>query len=144
MGLDLSPLLEGASDAKGRDWVYASTPYPDEYETFFETVRTRTRKLVRSGRGGLEYYDLSRDPKESQDRIEALPAAAHEGVMPQTREHVAICELLGIDRGVVALTKFDTTEAELAELAARPLPAAPPPKLSPELRERLEVLGYTQ
>jgi selenocysteine-specific elongation factor len=46
-----------------------------------------------------------------------LVVAADEGVMPQTREHVAICELLGIDRGVVALTKIDSTEAELAELA---------------------------
>jgi len=46
-----------------------------------------------------------------------LVVAADEGVMPQTREHIAICELLGIDRGVVALTKIDNTEAELAELA---------------------------
>jgi len=46
-----------------------------------------------------------------------LVVAADEGVMPQTREHVAICELLGIDRAVVALTKVDTTEADLAELA---------------------------
>ncbi len=47
-----------------------------------------------------------------------LVVAADEGVMPQTREHVAICELLGIDRGIVALTKIDNTEPELAELAA--------------------------
>ncbi|MGE4608739.1 MAG: selenocysteine-specific translation elongation factor [Myxococcota bacterium] len=46
-----------------------------------------------------------------------LVVAADEGVMPQTREHVAICELLGIDRGVVALTKIDNTGPELAELA---------------------------
>jgi selenocysteine-specific elongation factor len=46
-----------------------------------------------------------------------LVVAADEGVMPQTREHVAICDLLGIDRGVVALTKVDNTEADLAELA---------------------------
>jgi len=44
--------------------------------------------------------------------------AADEGVMPQTREHVAICELLGIDRGVVALTKIDVAEPDVAELAA--------------------------
>jgi selenocysteine-specific elongation factor len=44
--------------------------------------------------------------------------AADEGVMPQTREHVAICELLGIDRGVVALTKIDAAEPDVAELAA--------------------------
>ena len=30
-----------------------------------------------------------------------LVVAADEGVMPQTREHLAICELLGIDRGLV-------------------------------------------
>jgi selenocysteine-specific elongation factor len=46
-----------------------------------------------------------------------LVVAADEGVMPQTREHVAICELLGIDRGIVALTKIDSTEADLAALA---------------------------
>ena len=33
-----------------------------------------------------------------------LVVAADEGVMPQTREHLAICELLGLARGVVALT----------------------------------------
>ena len=46
-----------------------------------------------------------------------LVVAADEGVMPQTREHVAICELLGIDRGIVALTKIDSAEADLAALA---------------------------
>ena len=47
-----------------------------------------------------------------------LVVAADEGVMPQTREHVAICELLGIERGVVALTKVDAVEAEVVDLAA--------------------------
>jgi len=47
-----------------------------------------------------------------------LVVAADEGVMPQTREHVAICDLLGITRGVVALTKTDLAEEGLAELAA--------------------------
>jgi len=46
-----------------------------------------------------------------------LVVAADEGVMPQTREHVAICELLGVDRGIVALTKIDTAGADLAALA---------------------------
>jgi len=46
-----------------------------------------------------------------------LVVAADEGVMPQTREHVAICDLLGIDQGVVALTKCDATSADLAGLA---------------------------
>jgi selenocysteine-specific elongation factor len=47
-----------------------------------------------------------------------LVVAADEGVMPQTREHVAICELLGIARAVVALTKVDAASEDLAELAA--------------------------
>lgn len=36
-----------------------------------------------------------------------LVVAADEGVMPQTREHLAIIDLLGVGRGVVALTKSD-------------------------------------
>ena len=36
-----------------------------------------------------------------------LVVAADEGVMPQTREHVAACELLGVRRAVVAVTKLD-------------------------------------
>jgi selenocysteine-specific elongation factor len=47
-----------------------------------------------------------------------LVVAADEGVMPQTREHLAICELLGLSRAVVALTKADLVEPDMAELAA--------------------------
>ncbi len=47
-----------------------------------------------------------------------LVVAADEGVMPQTREHLAICELLGIDRGLVVLTKSDLVDEEMLELAA--------------------------
>lgn len=39
--------------------------------------------------------------------VALLVVAADEGVMPQTREHVAILELLGVPRAVVALTKCD-------------------------------------
>ena len=38
--------------------------------------------------------------------------AADEGVMPQTREHLAILNLLGVGTGVVALTKTDVAESE--------------------------------
>ncbi len=40
-----------------------------------------------------------------------LVIAADEGVMPQTREHLAIIDLLGITHGVVALTKCDLVAA---------------------------------
>ncbi len=39
-----------------------------------------------------------------------LAVAADEGVMPQTREHLAILDLLGIDAGVVALTRVDLVD----------------------------------
>jgi selenocysteine-specific elongation factor len=47
-----------------------------------------------------------------------LVVAADEGVMPQTREHLAICRLLGIDRGLVVLNKCDQADADMRALAA--------------------------
>jgi len=46
-----------------------------------------------------------------------LVVAASEGVMPQTREHLAICRLLGIGAGVIALTKIDAVDPDMIELA---------------------------
>ena len=46
----------------------------------------------------------------------ALVIAADEGVMPQTREHLEICELLGIRHGLVVLTKIDMVEPDWLEL----------------------------
>jgi selenocysteine-specific elongation factor len=48
--------------------------------------------------------------------IALLVIAADEGVMPQTREHVAILDLLGVTNGVVALTKRDLVDDEWLEL----------------------------
>ena len=46
-----------------------------------------------------------------------LLVAADDGVMPQTREHLAVLSLLGIDRGVVAITKIDRVdEARVQEV----------------------------
>ena len=46
-----------------------------------------------------------------------LVVAADDGVMPQTREHLHVCSLLGIERVVVALTKIDLVDSETLELA---------------------------
>lgn len=63
-----------------------------------------------------------------------MVVAADDGPMPQTREHLAILELLGITQGVVALTKIDRVSAERAQaahdevvamLAGTPLAAMP-------------------
>src|SRR5580765_7527996 len=45
-----------------------------------------------------------------------LVVALDDGVMPQTREHVQILQLLGIDRGVVALTKSDIAAERLTDV----------------------------
>lgn len=46
-----------------------------------------------------------------------LVVAADSGVMPQTREHLQIMNVLGIRAGIVALNKIDLVDAEIAELA---------------------------
>ena len=62
-----------------------------------------------------------------------LVVAADDGVMPQTVEHLAIVSLLGIERGLVALTKIDLVSPErvaeakleiVAALSATAMPAA--------------------
>ncbi|WNG14462.1 selenocysteine-specific translation elongation factor [Cystobacter fuscus] len=50
-------------------------------------------KAMAAGAGGVD--------------LAVLVVAADEGVMPQTREHLDICRLLGVKAGVVALTKAD-------------------------------------
>jgi selenocysteine-specific elongation factor len=50
-------------------------------------------------------------------RVMLLVVAADEGVKPQTREHLAVCSLLGIPAGIVALTKADLVPEDLLELA---------------------------
>ncbi|MEL7641841.1 MAG: selenocysteine-specific translation elongation factor [Solidesulfovibrio sp.] len=85
-----------------------------------------------------------------------LVVAADEGVMPQTREHLDICTLLGVQTGLVALTKADmvdedwlamVTDDVRAELAGTFLADAPLFPVSshtgaglPELRDALAAL----
>jgi selenocysteine-specific elongation factor len=82
-------------------------------------------------------------------RAMLLVVAADEGVMPQTREHLAICSLLGIRDGVVALTKADRADAERlgavekevrALLATTPFAAAPLVVTSSETGQGVEAL----
>src|SRR5215216_2712760 len=78
-----------------------------------------------------------------------LVIAADESVMPQTREHFAICRLLEVRSGLIALTKADLVDAdtlELARLDARelvagsPLAGAPIVAVSAKTGEGLDAL----
>jgi len=60
-------------------------------------------KTMVAGAGGIDFV--------------MLIVAADEAVMPQTREHFAICRLLNLRHGLVALTKIDMVDEELIELA---------------------------
>jgi selenocysteine-specific elongation factor len=78
-----------------------------------------------------------------------LVVAADEGVMPQTREHLAILRLLGVRAGVVALTKADLVDDEwlalvrddvVAAVADGPLADAPIVAVSSVTGEGVEAL----
>ena len=47
-----------------------------------------------------------------------LVVAADDGIKPQTREHLAICSLLGMRDGIVVLSKADLVEADLRKVVA--------------------------
>ncbi|WP_395698183.1 selenocysteine-specific translation elongation factor [Methylocella sp.] len=53
-----------------------------------------------------------------------LTVAADDGIMPQTREHLAVLDLLGVSRGLVALTKCDLVDAARLEALKGEIAAA--------------------
>jgi selenocysteine-specific elongation factor len=64
------------------------------------------------------------------DDFVLLVVAADDGVMPQTREHLAILDLLGVGRGLVALTKVDLVSGDRRAEAGR------------EVRDALRGTGF--
>jgi selenocysteine-specific elongation factor len=81
-----------------------------------------------------------------------LVVAADEGVMPQTREHLAILDLLGVKRGILVITKSDLADtewldlvsAEVEELASTTcLAGAPIVRCSATTKDGLEELLRT-
>ncbi|OPY04808.1 MAG: Selenocysteine-specific elongation factor [Syntrophorhabdus sp. PtaB.Bin184] len=78
-----------------------------------------------------------------------LVVAADEGVMPQTREHLDICEILGLTKGIVVITKKDLVDREMVELVeedirdflkGRALENAPVVAVSATTGENLDLL----
>lgn len=90
-------------------------------------------------RGTLHFVDLPGHERFIKNMLAGatgidlclLVVAADESVMPQTVEHAEILSLLGVRRGVVALTKVDLVDAETRELALL------------ELSEFLEAHGFS-
>lgn len=86
------------------DLGFASLDVETELRLGFVDVPGHERfvKNMLAGVGGIDFV--------------TLVVAADESVMPQTREHFEICRLLGVRRGVIALTKADLVDEEIVEL----------------------------
>jgi selenocysteine-specific elongation factor len=85
-------------------FAWLTLPSGDEVSIVDVPGHERFIKNMLAGVGGID--------------LALLVIAADEGVMPQTREHLAIIDVLGIEHGVVAVTKVDLVEREFAELVA--------------------------
>jgi selenocysteine-specific elongation factor len=121
-GIDTDRLKEEKARGISIELGYAYTPLPGGHVLGFIDVPGHERLIhtMVSGACGIDFA--------------LLVIAADDGVMPQTREHLAILELLGVSLGAVALTKTDRVDMDrvrdvqaqiVATLAATPLRDAP-------------------
>lgn len=121
-GVDADRLPEEKTRGISIELGFAYLPRPDGSVLGFVDVpgHERFMKTMLAGASGIDFV--------------LLVIAADDGIMPQTREHLAVVELLGVTRGALVLTKCDLAaedrlaalEAELRSLVARgPLAAAP-------------------
>ncbi|MEO8288227.1 MAG: selenocysteine-specific translation elongation factor [Chloroflexota bacterium] len=113
-GIDPDRLQEEKAREMTIDLGFAWLTLPSSKEVSVVDVPGHERfiKNMLAGVGGLD--------------AALLVIAADEGPMPQTEEHLDILHLLGVDRGIVVLTKLDTVDEEWLALVEE------------EVRERLK------
>ncbi len=103
-GIDPDRLKEEKERGITIDLGFAYLEYPDGLTVGIVDVPGHER-LIRNmlaGAGGID--------------ILLLVISADEGIMPQTKEHLAICDLLNIKSGIIVLTKADLVDNEWLEL----------------------------
>jgi len=105
-GIDNDRLREEKARGITIDLGFAYLPAPNGAVLGFVDVPGHERFVhnMLAGAGGINFA--------------LLVVAADDGVMPQTREHLAIVDLLGIGRGLVAMTKVDLVAADRREAVA--------------------------
>jgi selenocysteine-specific elongation factor len=103
-GIDPDRLKEEKERGITIDLGFADLSYPDGLTVGIVDVPGHERlvKNMLAGAGGID--------------LVLLVIAADEGVMPQSREHLHICNLLKIKSGLIAITKADLVEADWLEL----------------------------
>jgi selenocysteine-specific elongation factor len=104
-GIDTDRLKEEKERGITIDLGFASLVLDDETTIGFVDVPGHERfiKNMLAGVGGID--------------VVMLVIAADESVMPQTREHLAICSLLKVKQGLTVLTKIDAVDPDIADLA---------------------------
>jgi selenocysteine-specific elongation factor len=102
-GIDTDRLKEEKARGITIDLGFAYLPVPNGEVLGFVDVPGHEKFVhnMLAGAGGIDFA--------------LLVVAADDGVMPQTREHLAIVDLLGIRRGLIAMTKVDLVAAERRE-----------------------------
>ncbi|MDR3397582.1 MAG: selenocysteine-specific translation elongation factor [Pandoraea sp.] len=98
-GVDTDRLKEEKARGISIELGYAYTPLPDGEVLGFIDVPGHER-LIHTMAAGAVGIDFA-----------LLVIAADDGIMPQTREHLAILTMLGVRQGVVALSKVDRVDA---------------------------------
>lgn len=103
-GIDTDRLKEEKERGISIELGFANLALSDDLQLGIVDVPGHERfvKTMLAGVGGID--------------LVVLVIGADEGVMPQTREHLHICELLQVKRGVVALTKADLVEPDWLEM----------------------------
>lgn len=103
-GIDTDRLKEEKERGISIELGFAELALSDDVQLGIVDVPGHERfvKTMLAGVGGID--------------LVVLVIGADEGVMPQTREHLHICELLQVKRGVVALTKVDLVEPDWLEM----------------------------
>lgn len=112
-GVDTDRLPEEQSRGISIELGYAKLALPSGRELSVIDVPGHERfvRTMVAGATGIDMY--------------LMTVAADDGVMPQTREHAAVLDALGVGAGVVAVTKADLADPELAMIeASELLPAA--------------------
>ena len=99
-GIDTDRLAEEKRRGISIDLGFAHLTLPNGKQISFVDVPGHERFIrnMLAGAAGIEAV--------------LLIVAADEGIKPQTREHFDICRLLGVERGIVVLTKSDLASAE--------------------------------
>ncbi|GBE40549.1 selenocysteine-specific elongation factor [bacterium BMS3Bbin09] len=99
-GTDPDRLKEEKERGITIDLGFAELPYPDGLDVGIVDMPGHERliKNMLAGAGGID--------------IVLMVIAADEGIMPQSREHLDICNLLKVKRGLIAITKSDLVEED--------------------------------